>query len=388
MIVGLADGASIASNHAHDEGNVKLGRGIGEDTLRVNELRPLVRTLEDLIDEFPKALVHQILVFDHDELPMPDRIYPVPSFAKSKTTTIKTVMCDLTSRFLAELAISAKSLQSLQSLDSPRISSTTTTSNGAASASSTSMTDVSRTGNARSFSPGGDRVKPGQRMSIPANPPSNSPSGITNPDSRPTTPSNGVRTPPTSFSEITGSSSVQSPPRPSSHDRTDSRGRASGGALGAGSLGERERNKGKGRIGVTIGAMYLLAGRWPDAVKELAQNAAIARNCSDYLWHAKAMDLVLVCLLMYAWAGMDFRVSLHHIERKNLYTHVFSSGSEAEVSRSLIIYFLVPRSPAQATLNPPNTHPLSTCRTRQSRSPQIHQIVPLLFVLLQTSCLI
>lgn len=81
-----------------------------------------------------------------------------------------------------------------------------------------------------------------------------------------------------------------------------------------GSLGEREKVKGKGRIGVVVGAMYLLAGRWPDAVKELVQSSTIARNSSDYLWHAKAMDFMLVCLLMYAWAGMDFRVSFQVID--------------------------------------------------------------------------
>ena len=318
VIVGLADGAGIVSKHTQDEGEMKIDREDGDETSRVNEFRELVCTLEDLIDEYPKALVHQILVFDHDELPMPERIYPVPAPAKSKTTTIKTVMCDLTSRFLAEMAISAKSLQNLQSLDSPRISSATTMTSGIASALPPHMTDVPKTDKARSYSPGGDQVSSDHRMSLPATSSSNLTPGISTPESRPTTPSNGVRTPPTSFNEITASSLVQYPPRPSSHDRTDSRGRASGSAFGVGSLGERERNKGKGRIGIVIGAMYLLAGRWPDAVKELAQNAAIARNCSDYLWHAKAMDLALVCLLMFAWAGMDFRVSFHHIDKMNL----------------------------------------------------------------------
>ena len=89
--------------------------------------------------------------------------------------------------------------------------------------------------------------------------------------------------------------------------------------FGASSLGERERNKGKGRIGIVVGAMYLLAGRWPDAAKELVQSAALARASSDYLWHAKALDYILVCLLMFAWAGMDFRVSFHQIDETYLY---------------------------------------------------------------------
>ena len=74
---------------------------------------------------------------------------------------------------------------------------------------------------------------------------------------------------------------------------------------------EKERIKGKGRIGTIVGALYLLAGRWPDALKELVDSATVARANSDYVWLAKALDYILVTLLMYAWAGMDFKVSFN-----------------------------------------------------------------------------
>lgn len=320
-VVGLADGVCTEVNDAQDEQEKKISDGSGNTVSNVNELRSLVRNLEDLIDEFPKALLHQILVFDHGEASLPERIFPVPAPAKSRTTTIKTVMCDLTSRLLAEMASHAKSLQGLHTLDSPRISSSAALSNETVSALPPHMNDFLKTGSSGSFSSLDDHKRSDHRMSVPATLPSKSASGISTPDSRPASPSNGVRTPSKPFKEIAGSSSPPSLPKISSHDRADSRGRASASALGVGSHGDRERNRGKGRIGIAIGAMYLLAGRWPDAVKELVQNAAIARNCSDYLWHAKAMDYVLVCLLMYAWAGMDFRVSLHHIDEKNPCTH-------------------------------------------------------------------
>ena len=316
-VVGLADGKNIVSNFGGGEDEGKADTGIGEDTSKMNELRPLVRTLEDLIDDFPKILLHQILVFDHDESPMPERIYPIPAPAKSKTTTIKTVMCDLTSRLLAEMATYAKSLQNLGSLDSPRVSSNATTIDRVISGLPADVNEPSRTSNSQSFPLVGEHMRPELSVPMPGNLPSNLNAGNSTPDSRPTTPSNDIRTTPTSFNEITGSTSAKSPPEASSHARADSRGRAPASGSGVGSLGERERNKGKGRIGITIGAMYLLAGRWPDSVRELVHNAAVARNSSDYLWHAKALDLVLVCLLMYAWAGMDFRVSLHHIDKTN-----------------------------------------------------------------------
>lgn len=320
VVVGIADGVGSGLNPAQDGANGDANASSGVSVSKVDGLRSIVRTLEDLIDDFPKALVHQILVFDHEEIAMPERIYPVPSPAKSKTTTIKTIMCDLTSRLLAEMATYAKSLQGLSFLDSPKVSSGVPTPNGTGSALPPHMANISRSGSSRSFSPASDRPNVDHRMSLPVNLPSGHASGTSTPDIRPTSPPNRVHTPPTTSSDIKRFSTVQSPPKASDHDRTDSRGRGSTGGVGVGSLGERERNKGRGRIGVVVGAMYLLAGRWPDAVKELVQSATIATNSSDYLWHAKAMDLMLVCLLMYAWAGMDFRVSLHIIDKSILYS--------------------------------------------------------------------
>ena len=323
-MVGLADGNEFrliaAQNERQREGDVL----ITEETSRTSGLRSLVRSLEDMIDEFSKALVHQILVFDQDEMSMPERIYPVPAPAKSKTTTIKTIMCDLTSRLLAEMATYAKSLQALHSLDSPRaFTNGVAQTNGTASALPTHMIDSSRNDSPRSSSPAvGEHSTAASRKSLPVNLPSNSASGPPISESRPISPPNGTRTPPASFNEHSGHSRVQSPPNASNHDRADSRSRLSATGSSANVIGERERNKGKGRIGIVIGAMYLLAGRWPDAVKELVQSAAIARNGSDYIWHAKALDYVLICLLMYAWTGMDFRVSLHDIDYSNLCTNL------------------------------------------------------------------
>ena len=316
VIVGIADGCDTLLDVV-DTAKRDKTLGPRDKFSSKSEFPLLVRSLEDLIDRFSRALVHQILVFDHDEIPMPERIYAVPAPAKSKTTTIKTVMCDMTSRLLAEMAVFGKSLHNLFSLESPRVASDDTTTNGDVAALPAYLSDSSSTHNARQpILPSGDYAISDHRLSMPANLPSKRASGISTPNSRPATPSNGTSTP----AEIKGSSAAQSPPRSTSHERTDSRGKVSTSASTNAGLGEREKNKGRGRIGIVIGAMYLLAGRWPDAVKELVQSAAIARNSSDYLWHAKAMDLVLVCLLMYAWAGMDFRVSLRHIDEINMST--------------------------------------------------------------------
>jgi hypothetical protein len=75
------------------------------------------------------------------------------------------------------------------------------------------------------------------------------------------------------------------------------------------SAADRTKNRIKGRLGVVVGTLYLQTGRWPDALKELVEAATMARASSDYLWHGKALESILLCLLMFGWAGMDFQVS-------------------------------------------------------------------------------
>ena len=52
----------------------------------------------------------------------------------------------------------------------------------------------------------------------------------------------------------------------------------------------------------------MCAGQWHEALKELTEAATQARTFSDHLWHAKALENIMVCLLLFAWAGMDFQV--------------------------------------------------------------------------------
>lgn len=327
IVLGISDGAEFELEHAQTDRKLQHGpeSRFGHERREVPGFEVLSRGLDDLSLEYPKALVHQVLVFDHEDLPLPQGVYPVPPPAKSRTTTVKTVMCDVTSRLLGEMASYAKSLQALPSLDSPRVPSEPAF-NGVASALPPHMGHLSRASsgvNSRASSPAGERSNSTHRVSIPARVTSEADSRSSTPDSRAASPPSGRNTPPPTTNGLIGASATKSPPRSLGAEKlyTESRDKFSASGFGAGSLGERERAKGKGRVGIVIGAMYLLAGRWPDAVKELAHCATIARASSDYLWHAKALDYILVCLLMFAWAEMDFRVSFHKIDETNLYRY-------------------------------------------------------------------
>lgn len=313
VVVAIPDGADLGKGTGHELAQTfgavdraKIGPGD-------NITKFLSQSLEKLQIDFPKALVHQIAIFDSDTpvSGLPDGVFTVPSPQKSKTTTIKTLMCDLTSSLLAEMTTYAKSLQAMPTLESPKQLRGSATLNGYAPNSTAQM---SLRGAGQSSSPSNESASAIHRMSIPSQRPNTANSRLVSSNGQETSTASAFRKPPTTFDDITGGhafSSSPQPPHPSNVPmRPESQDRMSMHGFGAGSIGERERNKGRGRVGVVIGSLYLLAGRWPDAVRELTESATIARTNSDHLWHAKALDYILVCLLMYAWANMDFRVSL------------------------------------------------------------------------------
>ena len=311
LIIGIADGLNLPSDGAEDTLN---NGSVGDTDAVTSDLDGLSESLNRLKKEHAAALVHRILIFDHVGTisTLSGDIASVPPLAKSRTTTIKTIMCDMTSLLLAEMTTYAKSMQGLSTIPTPRTS-TDATVNGAISAVPAYMAGTSRpnsaTDRSRSYSPAGGAT-PGHRMSMPVNISSIIEARGSSPDGRAAPPALATHVPSGTFEGANDNGSNRSPPRAVSRDRMrpGSEDRISTSGFGPGSIGERERNRGKARIGVVVGALYLLAGRWPDAIRELAQSATVAGANSDYVWQAKATEYLLVCLLASAWAGMDFNV--------------------------------------------------------------------------------
>lgn len=323
LIIGIADASEYPWLHqsraedAADSAQQKSGQ-------QENDREELLSAIEDLREQFPKAYLHSLMLFDfaspqpHPELPSETML--VPPAPQVKMTTMKTLMCDLTATLLAEMTTLAKSIQVLPTVSSPA-SQTGSTDNVPSWANADPSTSLFSRRNSqtpissRPESPISANQKDAHRMSMPVLP-STSGNSLANDDPRAASPTTqGARTPPTTFDEISGlnaantlhrttsnSSKSKSATRDRSADRVSIHGFGSGGA------GERARNKGRGRIGVIIGTLYLCAGQWQDALKELTEAATQARTFSDHLWHAKALENIMVCLLLFAWSGMDFQV--------------------------------------------------------------------------------
>ena len=47
-------------------------------------------------------------------------------------------------------------------------------------------------------------------------------------------------------------------------------------------------------MSIVVSSIYMLAGRWNDALKDLADEAARARTFNDHIWYAKALESLLV----------------------------------------------------------------------------------------------
>ncbi|TIA65637.1 hypercellular protein-like protein HypA [Aureobasidium pullulans] len=233
----------------------------------------LQEVADKLAEQFPKILVSQLLVMDctaeQQESWSLDSAICVPPSHATKTTTMNTIMCDISAKLLSEMGTYATAVQALPSVQSP----------GAAARPSDSRPHLDRS------------LSLASRPESPADH-----SAVLSPSD--THPSRG---PPTNFDEM------------GAHTRSDSgkmanRDRMSVQAFGSTSAQEKAKNKGKARVGIVVGNLYMLAGRWNDAWRELVENTNKARTATDYLWYAKGLESIVVCMLLLIWSGFDFPI--------------------------------------------------------------------------------
>ncbi|KAF6808428.1 hypercellular protein [Colletotrichum sojae] len=320
-IIAIADGTEL------DRVTFNKRRSGNAPTVAEQNIRTLDQELENLRDHFGKALVHQVLIFDHapdqeNPIPLPEGLIGIPPPDECKRTTMKTIMCDITSQLLAEMTTVAKQYEALSTIESPgQLSHRQLNGVGWDVDDSVANKRNSQFAPApqRSSSTGGLADRHLHRMSMPVAPSRNSPSvpSTNSTPARSSTPvRSGLSNPPTTFDDLaasmsSGSSTPESiPSRPgvTDHFRSESSDRVSVQGFGPGGSNERSRAKGKGRVTIVIGSLYLQAGRWTDALKDLIDGATVARSINDHIWHGKALELITVCLLLLGWAKVEFTV--------------------------------------------------------------------------------
>ncbi|KAF2432208.1 Trs120-domain-containing protein [Tothia fuscella] len=284
-----------------------------EDEARDAQAEMLV-ALRDFKEDYPRALVHKVFIFDSPLMSAPilnHDILPIPPAKDMKTTTMRTVICDVTSIFLAELTTLAISIKGLPSIPSPSVPQMAP--NGLASSQfyqddppALGQTTSQPGENLRSSSLAHNNF---HRMSMPVFS-SSAPNldGLGSQVSAETVPAKTFDEIATSEPGIVGVGGGGSRPLSTNSSREASRDRVSVHGFGPGSINERNRNKGKCRVALVVGALYLQSGRWHDALRELAEGAALARSFGDHLWHAKALENLVICMILLAWSGSEFKI--------------------------------------------------------------------------------
>lgn len=292
MVIGVADATEYA---AVSQSSVSENDHSAHVSRRKEELESVA---EQFREQYPKILMSQLLVLDcaaeKEEDWIPEGAICIPPHHTSKSTTMKTVMCDVSAKLLSEMTTYARAVQALPSIQSPGSSARPTIDRQSSILSSSSRTE----------SPG--RPPPSDAASRDV-----TPSGA---DSRPSTPLSTTKSaPPTSFDDMASASGIsnglnRSTSRAGENGRTASRDRMSVQAFTSTSAAEKARNKGKARVGIVIGNLYMMAGRWSDAWRELNENTNKARVASDHLWYAKGLESLVTCMLLFVWAGFDFNI--------------------------------------------------------------------------------
>ncbi|TID19941.1 hypercellular protein-like protein HypA [Venturia nashicola] len=292
VILGIADSAEFKRGA---EGGSELSMDPSEVTIELSTALAAIR------EKYRRTLVQKILLFDSMEAPgrsltHQDLVF-LPPASKLKTNTMKTTVCDITSTLLAEMTTLAISIKALPSIVSP---SGNSAANGLSNShryldDSSALSRVSSGERARSASPG---MSQNHRMSLPVLPSSTPSIDYPSNGTRSMSPESGRNTPPT---RTLGEGN-------SNEKRGQGRDRVSVHGFGPGSVTERDRNKGKARVDLVVGSLYLQSGRWVDALKELSEGAKNASLYSDHLWHAKALENLMICMLLLAWSRTDFNI--------------------------------------------------------------------------------
>ncbi|KAK7534104.1 TRAPP II complex [Phyllosticta citribraziliensis] len=300
MILGIADGQEYqtlekegSSGAVVDSTNVALKR---------EELNEAVDVLRE---QYSRALVHSLLLFDSvlPSLPSwcPEETILVPPLSESKKTTMKTVMCDLSSLLLAEMTTLAKSLQALPEIT---ISSANVPQQPPKSPFSL-VRRQSSFGIGTPDSPGSRSVSPAQLNRDSVNRASPVPLRLTLPNEtqRPSPPE-GL----SPAEEPSGGRSGETTPTMESISRPRALQRFSIQGFGSGSMEERARLSNACRHDMVDAQVCLMAGHVLEALKRSHEVHLRAESINDHLVMAKTLEQMVICSLVLIGQGQEFEI--------------------------------------------------------------------------------
>ena len=343
VILGLLDGSPDPSTSDH-----AVDKSEPESTLAPERMDHHQKELES---QFPHALLIQLIVFNHSPNIVLKHALTVPPKHGSRSTTIKTVMCDVSAKLLSEMSVFAKAIQAENDIASPII----VQPNDPApylrrhnSLRQTLSKGSSEEMHPSNFSdPGENAVNAQEGMLRRASSPTQtSVAPSSQPRERPRSPTS--RQPASDHNRNHTVDLARRSTDALARIKDSERNRSSVHGMPSITPTERAKNVNKLRQGLILGTLYLLAGRWPDALRDLVDNTTRAKVFADHFWYAKGMENILITMLLLTWARMDFTIppicfsgperpaSLKHIPSANLVrTSQSTDSDDGLLSRTL-----------------------------------------------------
>lgn len=71
---------------------------------------------------------------------------------------------------------------------------------------------------------------------------------------------------------------------------------------------EIQSDTSRGRFNIIQGMLRLQNGLWSHALDCLSDGISVAQNGHDHLWHGKALESLLVCMIMLSWSNSNFTI--------------------------------------------------------------------------------
>lgn len=272
---------------------VQLVLGIADGLEQDEEARSkeLAGALEYLRESHPRVIHRHVLILPSAEAGAAANQQCVTRVAKSGDEeggmALRDAMSEVSATFLSEFAVYAKATQASPSIQTP----------------GQGLRGLQRASSLRS-----NDDRPGSGSATPAQ------SAIASPTDTDTSrpPSRSLRSPPppTSFEQIQREAidstmlARSDSNRSKRSTRAQSQERASTQALSQ----AKAKDRGKARVGIAVAHVYLMAGQWNEALRQLTEHTATARRLSDNIWHAKGLEGIVVSMLLLAWAHSEFSV--------------------------------------------------------------------------------
>ena len=318
VVIGILDSSeyscfrSTETQKNHDAGNIQDG---------VSPSETLDNALLELKENYSKALVHYLLLLgiekDEGLSQYPRNVRAMPSALATDSIETREFFVELTSLLLDGMVSYSKTIQALPTIPSPKFSSAISESDPApgwpvgqdygmmhSDESSASSKPMALT----------EKVTLTHPLSITSIQTSKSNSKgsakIGHAEVAPHRPE--YKVPAITFEEMNdpsisiSSASQRSVAAPKTIEAESKKINVQG--FGSGSLNERVRDIGQARISAVVGQLLLVSGHWSEALNETLKSVVKCKFFDEYLWYAKGLETILVCLLMQVWAGHALKV--------------------------------------------------------------------------------